>query len=480
MRRRRPAPEGTAAEAAGGSLRLQLLRWLLVPLFALLAVNAGLSNRAAVAIANQSFDRLLTASAEAIADQVSVQDGQLNVDLPYVALQLLESNIQERVFYRVLAPDGRTLTGYPDLPLPQPVGGRASRDGVRLYEAEYQGDAVHLVALRKPLFGTTIAGAVVVVVAETGESRSALSRRIVLEDLGRQALLIAATGVLVWFGLRRGLRPLLRLRDQLLARPSTDLSPIDARALPAEVRPLIDALNQHTARIDRLIEGRQQFLADASHQMRTPLAEMRTQIEYSLRQPDAMLPEVARETLRDLDGAIDGLSRLVTQMLSLARSDPSALQHQQHVQVELVELARGATFDFVSAARKKQIDLGFEDGAAAVLVLGNPLLLRELVANLVDNAIAYIDAGGAIVVRVGADGGQALLEVEDNGPGIPAAERDKVFQRFYRGSTGRAPGSGLGLAIVAEICASHQARIELMDGAGGRGLRVRVTLPRLA
>lgn len=478
MRRRKPKAEGAAAEAVGGSLRLQLLSWLLVPLFVLLAVNAWLSNRAAVAIANQSYDRLLTASAEAIADQVSVQDGQLTVDLPYVALQLLESNIQERVFYRVLAPDGRTLTGYPDLPLP--ASARAGSDGVRLYSAEYQGDALHLVALRKPLFGTPIAGAVVVVVAETGESRSALSRRIVLEDLGRQALLIAATGVLVWLGLRRGLRPLLRLRDQLLARPSTDLSPVDARALPAEVRPLIEALNQHTARIDRLIQGRQQFLADASHQMRTPLAEMRTQIEYSLRQPPSEPPDVARETLRDIHGAIDGLSRLVTQMLSLARSDPSALQHQQHAQVDLVDLARGVTFDFVTAARKRQIDLGFEGEPGGVLVLGNSLLLRELLANLVDNAIAYIDAGGSIVVRVGADGSRALLEVQDDGPGIPAAERDKVFQRFYRGSTGRVPGSGLGLAIVAEICASHQASIELLDGAGGRGLCVRVTLPRLA
>jgi len=274
----------------------------------------------------------------------------------------------------------------------------------------------------------------------------------------------------------------VRLRDQLLARPSTDLSPIDARTLPAELRPLIEAMNQHTARIDRLIQGRQQFLADASHQMRTPLAEMRTQIEYSLRQPQV---EQAQETLRDVHDAVDALSRLVTQMLSLARSDPSALQHQQQGLIDLVELARDATLDFVSAARKKQIDLGFEDGAVEVRVRGNPVLLRELVANLVDNAIVYSDEGGSIVVRVvlstaGAETPPvAVLEVEDDGPGIAVADREKVFQRFYRGAAGKAPGSGLGLAIVAEICASHEARIELLDGAGGRGLRVRVTLPRV-
>jgi len=466
-------------DAPGGSLRLQLLRWLLLPLFALLALNAYFSNRAAVATANQSFDRLLIASADAIADQVSVQDGQLSVDLPYVALQLLESNIQERVFYRVVAPDGDTVTGYADLPLPASLPG--NRDEPALYSARYQGETVHLVALRKPLFGTTVTGAVVVVVAETGESRHALSRRIVLEDLSRQALLIAATGVLVWLGLQRGLRPLLRLRDSLLARPTTDLSPIAASQLQSELRPLIEAINQHMARIEHLIQSRQRFLADASHQMRTPLAEMRTQIEYSLRQQQ---PTLALQTLRDVHGAVDGLARLVTQMLSLARSDPSALQ-QRHQATDLVELVRSATLDWVPAARKKRLDLSFEEAAGAVHVPGNAVLLRELVANLLDNAVLYTPRGGTIVVRVLAgpatDQGAptAVLEVEDNGPGIAPALREQVFQRFFRGAPEQAPGSGLGLAIVAEICASHQAQISLRDAAGGQGLCVRVSLPRL-
>ncbi len=458
-----------------GSLRLQLLRWLLVPLFLLLAVNAWFSNRAAVDTANGAFDRLLIASANAIAEQVHVQDGVLSVDLPYVALQLLESNIQERVFYRVVAPDGKTLTGYADLPLPTARPGPGNEPS--LYSANYQGETVHLVALRKPLFGTAVAGTVLVVVAETAESRRALSQQIVLEGLERQALLIAATGVLVWFGLARGLQPLLRLRDSLVRRSSSDLSPIDATTLHSELRPLIEALNQHTARIERLIEGRQQFLADASHQMRTPLAEMRTQIEYSLRQPQ---PELAVQTLHDVHSGVDGLSRLVTQMLSLARSDPSALQHQQHGLVDAVELARNTTLDFVGAARKKQLDLGFEAGAGAVAVMGNAVLLRELIANLVDNAVVYSEPGGSIVVRARGDGRVATFEVEDTGPGIPVAERDRVFQRFYRGAARQAPGSGLGLAIAAEICASHRAQITLHDGVDGRGLCVRVTLPQVA
>jgi two-component system sensor histidine kinase TctE len=457
------------------SLRLQLLRWLLIPLTLLLAVNAWFSNRAAVATANQAFDRLLLASADAIADQVSVQDGAISVDLPYVALQLLESNIQERVFYRVVAPDGKTVTGYDDLPLPTP--GHHGSDDFTLYAAPYQGETIHLVARRKPLFGTPMGGTVVIVVAETAESRRALSREIVLEGLARQGLLIAATALLVWFGLGRGLKPLLRLRDSLLRRSATDLSPIDATPLQAEVRPLIDALNQHTARIEHLIQARQQFLADASHQMRTPLAEMRTQIEYSLRQPQ---PAPALAALQDLHASVDGLARLVAQMLSLARSDPKALQHERHEQVDLAALVRATTLDFVPAARKKALDLGFDDAAESVRVMGNPVLLRELVANLVDNAIHYSHRGGAIVVRVAVtDPGTARLEVEDNGPGIAPAERSKVFARFYRGGDRQVPGSGLGLAIVADICASHHARIELLDAAAGPGLRVRVEFPRV-
>lgn len=474
------ALEAASPRSAGGSLRLQLLRWLLLPLFALLGVNAYFSNRAAVATANQSFDRLLVASAESIADQVIVQDDEVSVDLPYVALQLLESNIQERVFYRVIGPDGGTITGYADLPLPPE--GAAIGDAPRLYGADYLGDHVHLAALRKPLFGTSLRGAVLVLVAETGESRNALSRRMVMQDLGRQGLLIVATGVLVWLGLLRGLKPLVRLRDSLLARSSTDLSPIDARALQSEVRPLIEALNQHTARLAGLIEGRQKFLADASHQMRTPLAEMRTQIDYCLRQGQ---PELALDTLRDVHGSIDGLSHLVTQMLSLARSDASALQQLQYARVDLVELARQTTLDFVVAARKKRIDLGFEAGEAPVPVSGNALLLRELLVNLIDNAVLYSRQDGAIVVRVAMRPGPAedpdvpiaVLEVEDDGPGIPDAEKARVFERFYRGRSQVVPGSGLGLAIAAEICASHHADIVLCDGAGGHGLRVRVTLP---
>src|SRR5450755_2936265 len=366
------------------SLRLQLLRWLLIPLLLLLLVNAWLSNRAAVATANGAFDRLLIASAEAIAEDVEVHDGQVIVDLPYAALQLLESNMQERIFYRVLAPDGKTVTGYDDLPLP--AASMPQGDESVAYRADYRGEAVHLVALNKQLYGASLAAPVTIIVAETGEARQALSHQILVDGLKRQAVLVVAAAVLVWFGLVRGLLPLDRLRRSIVARSPSDLKPIDPASVQAEVRPVIEALNHHTSRIERLLASRQRLIADASHQMRTPLAEMRTQIEYTLRQEG---PENLRQTLADIHADIDRLTRLIGQLLLQARSDPDAAQEQRMAPVDLGELARGTALDFVAATRKKGIDLSFQESAGSRRVLGDALLLRELIANLIDNAIAY-------------------------------------------------------------------------------------------
>lgn len=452
------------------SLRLQLLRWLLAPLLLLLLVNAWFSNRAAVATANQAFDRLLLASADAIADEIGVRDGSIAVDLPYAALQLLESNIQERVFYRVVAPDGKTVTGYDDLPLPLPRQQPGPGEESVIYAAQYRGDPIHLVALTKRLYGSGLAAPALVIVAETGEARDALSRQILIEGLARQAILILAACILVWFGLVHGLRPLNRLTSKLVARSASDLRPIETDGVQREVRPLIAALNQHTARIDHLLASRQRLITDASHQMRTPLSEMRTQIEYSLRQDR---PELSRQTLIDIHADIDRMARLIGQMLLLARSEPEVLQDQRVADVDLSELARKTTLEFVPAARKKAIDLSLDVPADPVHVRGNSLLLRELMANLLDNAIKHVPERGAISVRVTAAQG-VMLEVEDNGPGIAQAERERAFERFHRAPGASPGGSGLGLSIVRNIATAHHARVELAASPGPTGLLVRV------
>lgn len=454
------------------SLRLQLLGWLLLPLGLLLLVNAFFSQRTAEQTANQAYDSLLIASADTIADQVSLKGGALSVDLPYVALQLLETDLHERIYYRVVAPDGKTLTGYGDLPMPPKTPRGVGADAQLHYSARYRGETVYLVAIYKQVYGLETTDPVIILIGETGESRQALARDILIADLERQAVLIAASALLVWFGLGWGLKPLMALRDSLLKRPSWDLSPIDPSPVQTEIRPLIAALNQHTARIEKLIQTRQRFIADASHQLRTPLSELRTQVEYTLRQDQA---ELSHQTLATLQGWIDGQTRLIAQLLMLARSEPEAMHSQPDGDVDLAALAREAALESVPAARRKAIDLSFEGPEQGVFISGNALLLHELLANLLDNAIRYTPARGAISVRV-TQNGSAVLEVEDNGPGIAPAEREKVFERFYRGAQRDSLGSGLGLSIAHDICASHGARISLASPAhGGHGLRVRVS-----
>ncbi len=459
------------------SLRLQLLGWLLLPLGLLLLVNSFFSHKTADLTANRAFDSLLVASADTIADQVMVKNGVLTVDLPYVALQLLETDLQERVFYRVVAPDASTLTGYHDLPMPPRTPHGVGAEAQVHYSAHYRGERVYLVAIYKQVYGLDTADPVIIVVGETGESRLALSREILLADLERQAVLIVASALLVWFGLGWGLKPLMALREDLLKRSSRDLSPIDPGSVQTEIRPLIEALNQHTARIETMIETRQRFIADASHQLRTPLSELRTQVDYTLRQNQ---PALSHQALAGVQGWIDGQARLIAQMLLMARAEPGAMHGQGDDAGDLADLAtlaRDTALEHIPAARRKAIDLSFEGPEDGVWVAGSALLLRELVANLLDNAIRYTPAQGAITVRVmQADG--ARLEVEDNGPGIAASEREKVFQRFYRGPREDSLGSGLGLPIVRAIGALYDARISLGNPAhGGHGLCVRVAFP---
>jgi len=455
-----------------GSLLRELLAWLLVPLVALLALNAFLSYRAAVTAANEAYDRLLLASVRAIADRVTLVDDRVEVDVPYVALELFESKSQERIFYRVSSRGGATITGYDDLPLPKRA---LQNDQAVFYRAPYRDETVYFAALSKPLYDPQGVGPVLVQVGETAEARDSLSREILLDSLARQGLLIGAAALVVWAGLRRGLRPMLRLRDSIAQRAPSDLTPIDARQVQNEVRPLIDAFNLHAERLDTLIAARRRFLDDASHQLRTPLAALKTQVDYSLGEPSE---SDRRQLLQDIRATTEQTIRLVNQLLVLARAEPQGVPGTELAPVDIAALARETTAELVPNARRKQIDLGFESAAGAAVVTGNRLLLHELIVNLVDNAIRYTPERGAVTVTVGRGAGGVRLEVSDTGPGIPQAERARVFERFYRGSTASDQGSGLGLSIVQDICRSHGARIELGDAEGATGLRVRVTFGR--
>ncbi len=461
------------------SLRQRIARWLFSLLLGFLLLNAWFGQRNAGQAVNRAYDRGLMSSAHLIAERTYSTHGEVVVDLPYAALDVTN----ERVFYGVFWPDGEVITGYDDLPRLLPPG-----QDIVVSDTDYRGQPVRLVAMRKKLYDPDQmnASSVIVVVAETVDGRSALARDILIDDLWRQGLMALLGLLLMWVIITRALRPMTELGEAFARRREDDLTPVGTDGIPAEVRPLIDAVNHHMQRIEAMLQARKRFVADAAHQLRTPIAVLRTQIDYGLRQHT---PGELREAFEGVDRSVRHMQRLTQQLLSLSSAEAINGLSREREQVDLAALVREVAGELSPLAIERRIDLGFEadgDAARGAPVWGHAALLREMASNLIDNALRYTQPGGSVTARV-AVGPDVCLLVSDTGPGIPPEERAKVFQRFYRILGGdRTEGSGLGLAIVREIVLSHGGQVSLEGGEGGRGqegargLTVRVTLPAVA
>lgn len=459
-----------------GSLRGQLLRWLLVPLLVLVAVNSVSLYRDALEAADIAYDRSLLASTRALAERVSVRDGKVVADVPYVALDSFETDTLGRIFYRVTGLRGETVSGYADLPaVPTNVPRSELYPAlVRFYQADYNGEPVRIAALLQPVYDDSMRGIALIQVGETLDARRALSRRILFNTLARQAVLVLAVGTLVWFAVRLVLRPLMRLKNEVETRPLSDLSNVDQALVHREVRPLVDAMNGAMGRLQQLIAGQRRFIADASHQLRTPLTVLKTQAELALREND---PAAMREIVRSIAATTDSTVHLANRLLTVARiehgGDSAAM-----MPVALPDVVRQVGLELALPAVQKSIDLSL-DAPDEAWVSGQALMLHELVSNLVDNAIRYTPVGGTVLLRVARQEDQVVLEVADSGPGVPEAERDKVFAPFYRAAAAleiNPGGTGLGLAIVRDIVALHRGTVSLGTADSG-GLKVLVALP---
>ncbi|AXE28893.1 sensor histidine kinase [Chromobacterium phragmitis] len=453
------------------SLRLRLLWGLSLPLLLLLSLDAYLTYQRSLAGANAAFDRMLHTSARAIANGISSHGGEVRVDIPYFALQMFESNAAGKVFYRVSDARGKALTGYEDLP--PPAIKRADAPALQFADADYLGEEVRLVSLRQTVRDmlTLRDQDVWVQVAETPESRQELARGLLLGSLLQEVLLVATLLLIVWLAVSRGLRPLRRLSAEVASRKEGELAPLPTAGLPNELTPLVDALNLHGERLQRLFAARRRFIDDAAHQLKTPLAVMQSQAELALRE------EAPAEQQRQLRRLLDGMRQaghMVAQLLQMSRLEPDNGQPIALEKVDAAALAREVALEWAAAAHERGADLGYE-GAEAMPVSGNRALLRELLNNLLDNALRYA-GDGAVVTVAAIDGPQPCLEVRDSGPGIPEAEREKVLLRFYRLAGERQEGSGLGLAIVREIAGRHGARLSLGRAEEG-GLKVGLRFP---
>ena len=448
---------------AGRSLRRLLLGWLLAPLLVLLALGALGTFYIARNAANDAYDKELLDPMLALAQHVQLVNGAPQFNLTPTARDLLLVDAYDNIYYQLSANGGEPV-GNLYLPVPDNISDKAL-----FYNASFSGRNIRVAALRIHLAN---GGSGVLQVAETLNKRDSHLVRILLGLLAPAVIIALAAIVLVWFGVRRGLAPLQSLQAEIAARSHRDLRPIPEQHAPDEVRPVVASLNALLGRLDAALASQQRFLANAAHQLRTPLAGLQTQVELALR---GTLPDDLRPTLQQLHASTIRTAHLANQLLTLARAEPGALPPDAMQRLDLRSVVEDAAREWVPRALDKQIDLGF-DMAPAWLV-GEPLLLRELLANLIDNALRYTPSGGSVTVRCGTTT-DTWLEVEDNGIGIPDAEIAKVRERFYRVEGSPGDGCGLGLAIVEEIAGIHDAALDISAPAAGRGTRVRLRFPQ--
>ena len=452
------------------SLRAELLAWLLLPLVAVVAFNGWTLRRDATRTADLITDRTLLASARVIAEQVKESDGRVESLIPPSALEMFASPDREKVIYRVLSPSGELIAGFPDVvEPPRPPQGLEPA----YYEGQFRTEPVRAVALAQPVISKAEGGNALVIVATTLHGRDRLVNEIWQSSLRDQLVLVAVAALLALLGLRRGLAPLLRLRDELRNRDPESLTVLDRNRVQGELRPVIDALNHALERVRAYILLQRRFVADASHQLRTPLAVLKTQVAVARRDDD---PELRREALSAIEGGVDNMGRLVNQLLTLARAEPGGAALRKEL-LDFGAIARDVLEGLGTIALDRDIDLSFEAPEASLPIQGHVTLLRELVTNLVENALCHIPQGGNVAVRLASSNAGILLVVEDNGPGIPEDDRERVFERFHRLAPATVEGTGLGLAIVKEIVAAHDGTIALMETQPPPGLRVEVRLP---
>jgi two-component system sensor histidine kinase TctE len=453
------------------TLRSQLLLWVSAPLLALWVMSTMIDHDVATGFVNLNYDRALLDTALDLGRNVREINNQLYLDLPQPVIEMLISGEQGRFYYRANGPVGEYITGDPDLPDPP---AEAGEDRVTYYDAVYRNESIRAVALRVPVRPGSGKGAISVQVAEKTSPRTDFARQLMLRMMVPQGILVILAALTVWLGVGLGLRALTSVRTEIENRSHVDLSPIRETNTPYEVRPLVRAMNDLLSRLSAALAAQQRFIADAAHQLRTPVAALKTQAELAVRQ---VRDGEAQATLQQLHTAADHAARLVNQLLTLARAEPGSHRSVMRERVNLAALARETTGEWVPQSLNRGIDLGFDDTSTDATISADPFLVRELLNNLIDNAINYTPAGGHITVRVTTDDDKPSLEVEDNGCGIHKDEREQVFERFYRSAGGSPEGCGLGLAIVREIAQGHGATATILSGANHRGTRVVIAFP---
>jgi len=451
------------------SLRRQLIVRMLsmmLPLFILLWVIAHFSSQYFI---NTEFDRSLVRRTYALADRVEVLHGQVQVDLPVAARELLLFDQEDMIFHRIIDPQSRVIEGERKMP-PLPGKEDIKPGQLILYDGILDGEKVRVAAFALSLQGTSANGVALIQVGETLSRRSEMADRATLAIVMPMLLMTLTAAAAIAYGVGRGLEPVSQLRERLSGRQAFDLSPVPLEGTPAELKPFMDEINSLLQRLSEAIESQSRFVADAAHQLRTPIAGIRAQAEAALAGAG---PADAQHALTRIAHSAQTMGDLVQKLLILARVE--AAENTLHLnRLDSGEVVRAVAREWAPQALAKGVEIGFEMEGREAWVMGEAQLLREMLANLIDNALRY--GGTRITLTVRSSGQGVTWLVADNGPGIPESQRTAVFAPFHRLSGG-VDGAGLGLTIVQRIAHLHDAVVTLEAGAGGTGLLASVKFP---
>ena len=454
------------------SIRRHLLSWLLIPITTLCFIGACVTYGLAVDFATDAYDDSILDCAHSVVSILRYSKSELTVDMPSAARAILKHGDKDITYYQIINSKGDVING--DIFIPDPPADEEISAEAIFYDGVIEEKPVRITCIEVPL--PQAKEHVVIKVAETITGKTQLIQSIFLGVLIPQVVLIVLSGLAVWLGVARGLAPLGRLKEAVESRNPSDLRPLSEENVPKEVKPLVMAINKLLTRLQEDRDSQKRFLSNAAHQLRTPLAGLKTQTELALRQKEQT---DIKESLQHIHTSASRASRLAQQLLALARVEPSVFKNMTREQLDLNKVAREVTQELVMQAIAKRIDLGFEECSSAQFIAGDRSSLHEMMFNLIENAVFYTQSGGSITVRVESDKHGPVFCVEDNGPGIPASERELVFERFYRVLGNKESGSGLGLAIAREIASAHDANIEIGDGENKRGTLVRVRFKQL-
>jgi len=445
------------------SLKTEILLRLAIPLILFISCESVLSYFVTLHHVNVAYDRWLLDSARSLTQEIKVSNGKVFVELPPAALEIFNWNESDKTYFKIISEQNGLLLG--DKSVPEPFALKPDWTGTVYFDDKMYGEPVRVVSMM--IAHENRSDKIFVHVAETLNKRRSMMMDILLADLVPQVALVLLAGIYLVIGVKRGLQPLHVLADEIARRSSRDLRPIPEQHVFLEVRALTDTINDLLERLSSAIATQQRFIANAAHQLRTPLAGLKLQVERARRERD--LPAM-KPALMHIEDSADRMSHLTTQLLILARSEPINGDYELRP-VDLCKLAKETCMDWVPKALQRHIDISFEGLTQPLYVQGDEVLLRELLANLLDNAICYGHERGNILVKVECQS-TPNLSVEDDGPGIPEVEMDKVFERFYRIPGSPGDGCGLGLAIVKELADLHKARVALSRANTAGGTRI--------